>query len=63
MNTMKERTVGAICLGLCFNSSGNYAFMKLSNSRKIIKKKFNTIPMLLEAIDAIAQTAKKQKGP
>ena len=59
---MRERTVGAICLGPVNNLQGGYAFMKLSTGKVITKYKFLQVPMTKEIIDRIIEIGRQQQS-
>ena len=50
-NSMEERILGTICLGLIENVQGGYKFMSLHTGKMIQQYVFTLIPMPQEVID------------
>ncbi|KAG7345084.1 hypothetical protein IV203_032615 [Nitzschia inconspicua] len=49
-NDMRQRTLGAICLGPMGNSQGGHYFMSLTSGERIIRHRWTPLPMPEEAI-------------
>lgn len=58
-NTMKERTLGAICLGPVGNAQGSYNFLSLKTWRVIKRKTWVSVPMPQHVIELLNQKAKE----
>ena len=62
-NSMKERTLGAICLGPLDNAQGGYKFMSLRTGALIKRYSWTAIPMTQEVIDRVIYLGEKSKVP
>ena len=62
-NSMKKRTLGAICLGPMDNAQGGYRFMSLRTGKKIKRYSWTPIPMTQEVIDKVLYFGEQEKGP
>jgi len=58
-NTMKERTLGAICLGPVGNAQGSYNFLSLRTWKVIKRKTWVSIPMPQHVIDMLNKKAQE----
>ena len=62
-NTMEERTIGYICLGITGNLQGSYTFLNLTTGKLITRRKFTPLPMPNDVIDRVIELVNKEKAP
>ncbi|KAG7353502.1 hypothetical protein IV203_002857 [Nitzschia inconspicua] len=62
-NEMRQRTLGAICLGPTGNSQGGHYFMSLTSGERIIRHKWTSLPMPAEAIARVSHIGRRQGMP
>ncbi|KAG7374846.1 reverse transcriptase RNA-dependent DNA polymerase [Nitzschia inconspicua] len=62
-NDMRQRTLGAICLGPTGNSQGGHYFMSLTSGERIIRHRWTPLPMPEEAIARVSQIGRRQGMP
>ncbi|KAG7345607.1 hypothetical protein IV203_033138 [Nitzschia inconspicua] len=60
---MRQRTLGAICLGPTGNSQGGHCFMSLTSGERIIRHRWTPLPMPEEAIAWVSQIGRQQGMP
>jgi Reverse transcriptase (RNA-dependent DNA polymerase) len=59
-NSMKPRTIGAICLGPTGNDQGGYKFMNLATGLKITAFKWEALPVTAQVIKRVTALGKTQ---
>jgi hypothetical protein len=59
-NTMKERTVGALCLGPSGNVQGGYIFVSLATWSVIRRRSWTSLPIPKEIIDLVNSKVKEE---
>ncbi|KAG7373144.1 hypothetical protein IV203_033868 [Nitzschia inconspicua] len=62
-NDMRQRTLGAICLGPTGNSQGGHYFMSLTSGDRIVRHRWTCLPMPDEAIARVSQIGRRQGMP
>ena len=62
-NDMKERTVGAICLGPTGNREGSHWFMNLATGARIRRSRWTPLPMPTEVKHRVSQLGRAQGMP
>ncbi len=62
-NTQTARTVGAICLGPTGNIQGAYKFLNLRTGKRIIRRRWTSLPMPQEVIDRVNDLGKADSQP
>ncbi|KAG7373060.1 hypothetical protein IV203_033784 [Nitzschia inconspicua] len=60
---MRQRTLGAICLGPTGNSQGGHYFMSLTSGERLVRHKLTSLPMPDEAIARVSQIGRRQGMP
>ena len=60
---MRERTVGAICLGPNGNQQGGHYFMSLATGVRLIRSRWTPLPMPREAQSRVENFGRKQNMP
>ncbi|KAG7353002.1 reverse transcriptase RNA-dependent DNA polymerase [Nitzschia inconspicua] len=60
---MRQRTLGAICLGPTGNSQGGHYFMSLTSGERIVRHKWTSLPMPAEAIARVSHIGRRQGMP
>ncbi|KAG7347285.1 hypothetical protein IV203_015990 [Nitzschia inconspicua] len=60
---MRQRTLGAICLGPTGNSQGGHYFMSLTFGERIIRHKWTSLPMPAEAIARVTHIGRRPGLP
>ena len=62
-NSMKERTLGAICLGPLDNPNGGYKFFNLKTGKLIRRYAWDRIPIIQEVIDKVIAYGQAENMP
>ena len=62
-NTMRPRTVGAICMRPSGNTQGSFYHYSLLTGRCLHRRRRTPIPITQEVIDRVKHIAVKQKSP
>jgi len=62
-NTMRPRTIGAICLGPTGNEQGTHYFYSLVTGRVISRPNFTELPMPVDVIQRISNIGRTQTMP
>ena len=62
-NSMTNRTVGAICLGLTGSERGTHWFMCVASGARITRSRWTPLPMPKEVIQCISEIGRLQGAP
>ncbi|KAG7373109.1 reverse transcriptase RNA-dependent DNA polymerase [Nitzschia inconspicua] len=60
---MRQRTLGAICLGPTGISQGGHYFMSLTSGERLVRHKWTSLPMPDEAIARVSHIGRRQGMP
>ena len=62
-NGMERRTCGAICLGPTGNEQGGHYFMSLATGLRLIRNRWDELPMPRDAITRVGELGRRQGMP
>ena len=61
-NNMKDRTLGAICLGPTGNAQGTHVFLNLNTGRRITRTSWDEIPITQTVINRVLELGAHEKA-